>query len=60
MSCKARATITFHDHSKPTSRSNSSGPARGSNIAGSASIPGASLDDGGTAVRSVSGKSMAL
>ena len=60
MSLKASAGITFHDHSQPTSRSNSSGPARGSKIAGRASIPGASLVEGAIATRSASGRSIAL
>ena len=60
MSGEISAEITFHDRSQPTSRSNSSGPVRGSKIAGSASIPDASLVEGGTEARSVSGKSMAL
>lgn len=47
-------------HSQRTSRSNSSGPTRGSKIAGSTSTPDASLVEGGTTARSVSGRSMAL
>ena len=54
------AEITSHGHSEPTSRQNSSGPARGNRIAGSVSIPGASLVEGVTATRSTSGRSMAL
>ena len=54
------AEIACHYPSKPTSRSNSSGPVRGSKIAGSESTPGASLREGGMATRSTSGSSMAL
>ena len=60
MSFEVSAETTFHGRLQPTSRSNSSGPARGSKMVGSISIPGASLVEGGTALRSVSGKSMVL
>ena len=43
-----------------TSRSNSSGPASGSKIYGSASIPGAVVFDGGTETTTDSGLRVAL
>jgi len=46
--------------SERTSRSNSSGPARGRRIYCSASSPGAETEEGGTARREVSGERRAL
>ena len=43
-----------------TSRSNSSGPASGSKMYGSAPIPGAVVFDGGTEIATDSGLRMAL
>ena len=60
VNCTTSVEVTSEVGLKPTSRSYSSGPARGNKIEGSASIPGASFVEGGTAACSVSGRSMAL